>query len=94
MRCWTWTSITSVASRCKQSPHKEDGDQLEDAEGDELEKPVKVKNRLAPFGPLDGGVCESDRHGGASLCANEPCFLVICESDRDELQRMKLFSRY
>lgn len=67
MRSWTRTSITSITGRRKQRPHKKDGDQLEDAEGDELEKPVQAKNRLAPFGPLDGGICESDRHGGVKL---------------------------
>jgi len=67
MRSWTRTSITSIAGRCKQRPHKKDGDQLEDAEGDELEKPEQSENRLAPFGSLNGGICESDRHGGVSL---------------------------
>lgn len=67
VRSWTRTSITSIAGRCKQRPHNKDGDQLEDAEGDELEKPVQAKNRLAPFWPLNGGICESDRHGGVGL---------------------------
>jgi hypothetical protein len=67
MRSWTRTSITRIVGRRKQRPHKKDGDQLEDAEGDELEKPVQAKNRLAPFGPLDGGICERDRHGGVKL---------------------------
>jgi hypothetical protein len=67
MRRWTRTSITSIAGRCKQRPHKKDGDQLEDAEYDELEKPEQAKNCLAPFGPLNSGICESDRHGGVGL---------------------------
>ena len=67
MRSWTRTSITSIAGRCKQRPHKKDGDQLEDAEGDELEKPEQSENRLAPFGSLNGGICESDRHGGVKF---------------------------
>ncbi len=64
MRGWARTSITAVAGRGKQRPHEEDGDQLEDAEGDELEEPVQTEDSLAPFGPLNGGVCEGDWHGG------------------------------
>lgn len=67
MRCGPRTSITAVAGRGKQHPDEEDGDQLEDAESDELEDPVQVKNGLAPFGPLNGGVWESDGHSGVGI---------------------------
>jgi hypothetical protein len=67
VRCGAWTSITTVAGRGKQHPDEEDSNQLEDAESDELEDPVQVKNGLAPFGALNGGVCEGDGHSGVGI---------------------------
>ncbi len=52
-------SITSITGRCKQGPHKKDGNQLEDAEGDELEKPVQAKIVLLNLGRCTVGSAKS-----------------------------------
>lgn len=66
-----WTppvTISAIGRSSKEHPDEEDGDQLEDAEGNELEEPVQAQNGLAPFGAPGGGVCDkSDWHGGVGL---------------------------